>query len=48
MPRILRTLVVCSLLILGAASPAVAAGSQDGGVAVHDVHITGTTDGHSP
>jgi hypothetical protein len=46
MPRILRTLVVCTLLILGAASPAVAADAQDG--AAHDVDITGTTDGHSP
>lgn len=49
MPRILRTLVICSLLIIGAVSPAVAAGqSGEGSVAAHGVHTNGTTDGHSP
>jgi hypothetical protein len=49
MPRIIRTLVVCSLLIAGAVSPAVAFGqSQAGAVTTQSVHITDTTDGHSP
>lgn len=49
MPKVVRTLVICSLLIVGAAAPAVAAGgSQAEAATAHSVHINGTTDGHVP
>lgn len=46
MLKIYRTLAVCALLIVGAASPAAAA--TGGESAAVDVHVTGTTEGHTP
>ena len=50
MPNLLRTLLICSLLILGAATPAAAAShpAHDGEVTAHSVHILGTDEDHSP
>lgn len=46
MLKFYRTLAVCALLLVGAASPAAAA--TGGGTAAADVHITGTSEGHTP
>lgn len=49
MQRIFKALIVCSLLIAGAVSPAVAAGqAHEGAVSAHGVHVTGTPEGHTP
>jgi hypothetical protein len=48
MPKVVRTLVICSLLMIGAAAPAVAAGDSQAEATAHSVHINGTTDGHVP
>lgn len=50
MPRVLKTLLICSLLIAGAVSPAVAAGSHgpDAAATAHGTHFTGPPDGHTP
>ncbi|MFC4494439.1 hypothetical protein ACFPA8_09875 [Streptomyces ovatisporus] len=49
MPKILKALMVCSLLIAGAVAPAAAAElSQSQAVTAHGVHTNGTTEGHTP
>lgn len=49
MQRIVKALVVCSLLIAAAVSPAVAASQpHEGAVTAHGVHVTGTPEGHTP
>jgi Spy/CpxP family protein refolding chaperone len=49
MPKVLRTLIICSLLIVGATAPAVAAGhSHTASVTAHGGHTNGTPDGHIP
>ncbi|GGO45988.1 hypothetical protein H181DRAFT_03511 [Streptomyces sp. WMMB 714] len=47
MPRILKALVVCSLLIGAAVAPAVAA-EEPQTTTAHGVHTNGTTEGHTP
>jgi hypothetical protein len=49
MPKLLRTLIICSLLVAGAVSPAVAtAAPHPGTVSVQDVHDSGTDEEHTP
>ncbi len=49
MPKVIRTLIVCSLLMFGAAAPAMAFGqSHTDAVTAHGIHINDTKDGHVP
>lgn len=50
MSRICKALVVCSLLIAGAAAPVVAAGhAQDGAATSHAAHVPAPPpEGHTP
>lgn len=49
MRRIFQTLIVCTLLIAGAATPALAAGhSHEDAVSAQSIHLSAATDGHTP
>ncbi|WP_181767754.1 hypothetical protein [Streptomyces albidus (ex Kaewkla and Franco 2022)] len=49
MLKVVRTLVICSLLIAGAVSPVVAADhAHTGAVTASGIHVNDTTDGHTP
>ncbi|SCK07831.1 hypothetical protein H180DRAFT_00315 [Streptomyces sp. WMMB 322] len=49
MPKVLRTLIICSLLMAGAVSPAVAAGTSPSDVtSAQSVHINDNRDEHTP
>ncbi|WP_171904155.1 hypothetical protein [Streptomyces abyssalis] len=49
MPKVLKTLIICSLLVAGAVSPAVAAGATQSDVPnIRSVQINDHKDDHVP